>query len=96
MSEIEGLPIDEEKALDALEEFLSLILDKTELALEATGYYANPIDASTPMEGDNFQPVGPEYANGVAQHYFNTRKVSIFAESNEIQRNIMSKLVLGL
>ncbi len=35
MSEIEGLPIDEEKALDALEEFLSLILDKTELDLEA-------------------------------------------------------------
>ena len=26
---------------------------------------------------------------------FNTRKVSIYAGSNEIQRNIMSKLVLG-
>ena len=38
----------------------------------------------------------PDYANGVAQDYFNTRKVSIYAGSNEIQRNIMSKLVLGL
>ena len=45
---------------------------------------------------DTFQPVGPDYVNGVAQDYFNTRKVSIYAGSNEIQRNIMSKLVLGL
>jgi alkylation response protein AidB-like acyl-CoA dehydrogenase len=68
----------------------------TVLALEASGCYANPFDASTPAEGDNFQPVGPEQFNGVAQDYFNTRKVSIYAGSNEIQRNIMSKLVLGL
>tara|TARA_Y100001933_G_scaffold264791_1_gene332659 strand:+ start:2668 stop:3882 length:1215 start_codon:yes stop_codon:yes gene_type:complete len=68
----------------------------TELALDAVGYYALPLDQSTPEPGDNFQPVGPQYANGVAQDYFNTRKVSIYAGSNEIQRNIMAKLVLGL
>ncbi len=68
----------------------------TELALEVSGYYANPFDASTASENDGFQPVGPDHANGVAQDYFNTRKVSIYAGSNEIQRNIMSKLVLGL
>ncbi len=68
----------------------------TELALEAVGYYALPLDQSTPAPGDNFQPVGPQYANGVAQDYFNTRKVSIYAGSNEIQRDIMAKLVLGL
>jgi alkylation response protein AidB-like acyl-CoA dehydrogenase len=68
----------------------------TELALEISGNYAFPLDASTPVSGDNFQPVGPDYANGVAQDYFNTRKVSIYAGSNEIQRNIMAKLVLGL
>ena len=68
----------------------------TELALEVTGTYASPLDQSTPFPGDNFQAVGPVEANGSAQEYFNTRKVSIYAGSNEIQRNIMSKLVLGL
>ncbi len=68
----------------------------TELAMEVTGNYSLPLDQSTPVPGDNFQPVGNQDANGVSQHYFNTRKVSIYAGSNEIQRNIMSKLVLGL
>ena len=68
----------------------------TELALEISGNYAAPLDQSTPAPGDNFQPIGPQAHNGVTQEYFNTRKVSIYAGSNEIQRNIMSKLVLGL
>ena len=68
----------------------------TELAMEVSGQYALPLDQSTPEPGDNFLPVGPDGVNGVAQQYFNTRKVSIYAGSNEIQRNIMSKLVLGL
>lgn len=68
----------------------------TELAMEISGSFAAPLDQSTPYPGDNFQAVGPQDANGVAQEYFNARKVSIYAGSNEIQRNIMSKLVLGL
>ena len=68
----------------------------TELALEIAGAYGSPLDQSTPYPGDNFQAVGSDDANGTAQEYFNTRKVSIYAGSNEIQRNIMSKLVLGL
>ena len=68
----------------------------SELWLEFSGYYGMPLDRSTPFEGDNIQSVGPEWSNGVAQSYFNLRKVSIYAGSNEVQRNIMSKLVLGL
>jgi alkylation response protein AidB-like acyl-CoA dehydrogenase len=66
----------------------------TELAAEAVGYYMLPF---TPhVEGGNEPGIGPDYADGVAQRYLNTRKVSIYAGSNEIQRNIMSKLILGL
>jgi alkylation response protein AidB-like acyl-CoA dehydrogenase len=68
----------------------------TELAIEACSYFGVTKDESTPAPGDNFTPIGPQYANGVSQSYFNTRKVSIYAGSNEIQRNIMAKLVLGL
>ena len=39
---------------------------------------------------------GPDYAESVAQNYFNMRKASIYGGSNEIQRNIVAKMVLGL
>ena len=68
----------------------------TELVLEATGNYAVPFDNNGPETGQNELPIGPDYANVAAPEYFNTRKVSIYAGSNEIQRNIMAKMVLGL
>ena len=46
--------------------------------------------------GSNEYPVGPDYALGVAGRYFNMRKASIYGGSNEIQRNIIAKAVLGL
>ncbi|HEY1638247.1 MAG TPA: acyl-CoA dehydrogenase family protein [Rhizomicrobium sp.] len=65
----------------------------TELTLEAIGYYAYP---NAHAFGDNEYPVGPDYAVGQAGHYFNMRKASIYGGSNEIQRNIIAKAVLGL
>jgi alkylation response protein AidB-like acyl-CoA dehydrogenase len=65
----------------------------TELTVEAIGYYAM---ADQHAMGDNEYPVGPDYAVGEAGHYFNMRKTSIYGGSNEIQRNIIAKAVLGL
>ena len=69
----------------------------TELALEAAGLYALPFvaDPESELASNDLKP-GPDYASPVAPSYFNYRKTSIYAGSNEIQRNIMAKAVLGL
>ena len=64
----------------------------TELAMEAVGYYANP-HIGTSLSNEF---VGPDYATNLSGTYFNFRKASIYGGSNEIQRNIIAKMVLGL
>ncbi len=47
--------------------------------------------------GRNAHPaIGAKYAAPVAAKYFNNRKLSIFGGSNEIQKNIICKMILGL
>ncbi len=62
----------------------------TELAMQAVGPLAQP-----------FVPVGSDaefdaFTAGLAPRYCNYRKTTIYAGSNEIQRNIISKMTLGL
>jgi len=40
--------------------------------------------------------LGAAFASSAAAQYFNNRKLSIFGGSNEIQKNIISKMILGL
>lgn len=68
----------------------------TEMALEAVGHYGAPYFRGFPEDGDNMHPIGPDYAHRAAPTYFNVRKTSIYGGSNEIQRNIIAKMVLGL
>ena len=68
----------------------------TELTMEAVGNYAAPYFRGFPQAGSNEFPIGPDYAHGAAPTYFNMRKTSIYGGSNEIQRNIISKMILGL
>ncbi|CAI8424592.1 MAG: acyl-CoA dehydrogenase family protein [PS1 clade bacterium] len=67
----------------------------TELTMEAVGNYAAPWVPQLDV-GDNYLAIGPDQSHGVSQTYFNTRKTSIYGGSNEIQRNIIAKMVLGL
>ena len=65
----------------------------TELLMDVVGPYILPYDDHE--EGSNEPPVGPDYAAEAAPTYFNWRKISIYGGSNEIQRNIVAKAILG-
>jgi alkylation response protein AidB-like acyl-CoA dehydrogenase len=71
------------------QEILSLIR-------RAMGPYALPFIEEAQFEGFADEPVGPKEAATAAANYFNYRKLSIFGGSNEIQKNIISKMILGL
>jgi len=68
----------------------------TELMMEALGPYALPFRPEAMSLDAEDEPVGPEYAAPLAARYFNYRKVTIYGGSNEIQRNIIAQMVLGL
>jgi alkylation response protein AidB-like acyl-CoA dehydrogenase len=77
----------------------------TEIAVTAAGLYAAPYQphatsAGGPSPGyrppNDGQAVGPESAYTVTAKYLNDRAGSIYAGTNEIQRNIIAKAVLGL
>ncbi len=61
----------------------------TELMMQALGPMAQPFAAV------NDGRVDP-YTSRMSPRYFNYRKTSIYAGSNEIQRNIIAKMTLGL
>jgi len=68
----------------------------SELMMEAAGPMALPFDAAY-LEGENAHSIaGDDDAAPLAAHYFNVRKTSIYGGSNEIQRNIITQMILGL
>jgi pimeloyl-CoA dehydrogenase large subunit len=69
----------------------------SELLMEAVGPFALP-DQLPRDESErwNEPPIGAEWVGPQAPHYFNSRKISIYGGSNEIQKNIIAKAILGL
>ncbi|VIO69727.1 pimeloyl-CoA dehydrogenase large subunit [Bradyrhizobium ivorense] len=63
----------------------------TELLMEVMGPFAAPYDQHPDSSNETMQ-----WTAQIAPSYFNNRKVSIYGGSNEIQRNIVTKAVLGL
>jgi pimeloyl-CoA dehydrogenase large subunit len=64
----------------------------TELMMDVIGPFAAPAEAGD-NDGSN---EADDWNTMIAPNYFNYRKVSIYGGSNEIQKNIIAKAVLGL
>lgn len=67
-----------------------------ELHMELAGVYVNPFVNAQFEKGYNGDMIGPDTAANTAPVYFNHRKTTIYGGSNEIQKNIICKAVLGL
>lgn len=67
-----------------------------ELFVELAGYHSLPFLPEQFEEGFQGTHIGPGNSAAAALTYFNNRKLTIFGGSNEVQRNIICKAVLGL
>ena len=67
----------------------------TELAVEVEGSPTLTLQLAALTVGAGVAPEGPEQALTVMPKYLNNRAATIFGGSNEIQRNIIAKMLLG-
>ena len=68
----------------------------TELSMRAMGYYGFPYDPDGLGGASNDQPVAPEYGTTETLRYFMKRAETIYAGSDQVQRDILAKRVLAL
>jgi acyl-CoA dehydrogenase len=67
-----------------------------ELAIEIANHYAAVDQPEARIPGSNQTPIGPDHSLIAMARYLNNRAASIYGGSNQIQRDIMAKLVLKL
>jgi acyl-CoA dehydrogenase len=67
----------------------------TELSMGALGAYAVADQRGALGIGANEPPVGPDYALTPTAKYLNSRAATIYGGSNEIQHNILARILLG-
>ena len=68
----------------------------SELGLLACEYYSAPFQPAARQYGNNFESIGPSEAVTFVPKYLNDRAATIYGGSNEIQKNIISKQLIGL
>ena len=68
----------------------------SELMLEAVGYYSSPWVMEALEAGWNEKPIGPAYAKNAMPLYARQRANTIEGGTEEIQKNVIAKQVLGL
>jgi alkylation response protein AidB-like acyl-CoA dehydrogenase len=67
-----------------------------EILVQALGYYGLPYPTDQFRPDANEPPIGPDHASGLMADRLLRRAASIYGGSNEIQKNIIAKRILGL
>ena len=85
-------------ALSSMSKILGteLLQNVTELRIETLGSQSVIWQPQALVPGQEQPVIGPEYALTPMPHYLNSRACSIYGGSNEVQRGIIAKAVLGL
>ena len=68
----------------------------SELMMQAVGPYALPFRRAALEGGFDGETIGQTHAAPLAARYCNLRKTSIYGGSNEIQKNIITQMLLGI
>ncbi|MBT3788011.1 MAG: pimeloyl-CoA dehydrogenase large subunit [Alphaproteobacteria bacterium] len=66
------------------------------LLVEALGVYGTPYETDEETGARNDGPIGPDHAHGNQADNLYQRAATIYGGSNEVQRNIVAKMMLGL
>ena len=69
--------------------------DLGELLMECAGPYALPYLPQALEMNYSGSTAGGAHLNGLAAQYFDLRKVAIYGGTNEVQKNLIAKAVLG-
>jgi acyl-CoA dehydrogenase len=72
-----------------------LLQQITELAMDGLGIYAAADQRAALGMGANQPPIGPDYALTPTAKYLNSRAATIYGGSNEVQHNILARVLLS-
>ena len=67
-----------------------------ELAIDVVARYGGVEQPEERRPGANISPIGPAHGLTAMPRYLNNRAASVYGGSNQIQRDIMARLLLGL
>ncbi|QDG78854.1 acyl-CoA dehydrogenase family protein [Labrenzia sp. PHM005] len=65
------------------------------LTIEALGSHGMAYEPDPVFQRRNDRPIGPDYLHGAMADHLYQRAATIYGGTNEIQRNIIAKLILG-
>ncbi|MDP7353409.1 MAG: acyl-CoA dehydrogenase family protein, partial [Acidimicrobiales bacterium] len=66
------------------------------LLVEALGVYGTPYETDEETAERNDGAIGPDHAHGIQADNLYQRAATIYGGTNEIQRNIIAKMIFGL